>query len=295
MQDLNFRDQISLNGVRAFEAAARLRSLKAAAAELGVTASAISHQIRHLEKAIGATLFVRGHNAVELTRDGASFFDDVSPAIRAILRARRAVARDPAMVVIKSNRTLLMRWLLPRLRQFQTRHPRIRVSVETFHLPLAIGSGTDIALFFMRRGAGAPDGVSLMKDLAIPVRAPMLRQPSGLKGAPLPYPIIASSTDAWEWLLYAGEAGLDFRRFRIAERFDSDDACARASLAGLGVSLQTRAFIEDELASGDFVPVDGLPEVEFGTFWMSVAQPARPAVETFSRWLREQAALTYGG
>ena len=75
---------LSLNGVRAFESAARQRSFKAAAEELGVTPSAVSHQVRLLEDSVGSRLFARRHNAVELTPEGARFFNDISPAISAI-------------------------------------------------------------------------------------------------------------------------------------------------------------------------------------------------------------------
>lgn len=288
MQDAMRRS--SLNGIRAFEAAARLRSFTAAGAELGVTPSAVSHQIRQLEAAVGTKLFARRHKAVELTPEGAAFFRDVSPAIETILRARQALQRDATSVVVKSYHSFGVRWLIPRLPRFHLLHPRIQVTVETRSPPVVLGPGVDVAIPYARFGeTSMADGIPLLTDQALPVKAPRLREARSLQGSKVRYPIVAATRDDWDWKYYARETGIDFGALRVVGRFDTDDAAVRATLDCLGVSMQTRAFIEAELASGALVPV-GLPEIYFGEYWMVAAHPRRRATELFTLWLQREAA-----
>jgi len=77
-----------LTALRAFEAAARHGNFVKAAADLGVTAGAVSHHVKQLETEIGKPLFVRRNNGIALTRDGRLLFDEVAPALKAIARAR---------------------------------------------------------------------------------------------------------------------------------------------------------------------------------------------------------------
>src|SRR5262245_2128608 len=92
--------QPSLNAVKAFETTARLGGLKAAAAALGVTPSAVSHQVRQLEEEIGKRLFIRRNNSIELTREGRRLFEDVGPALRVIARAEETIRLDTKVVAL---------------------------------------------------------------------------------------------------------------------------------------------------------------------------------------------------
>jgi LysR family transcriptional regulator, glycine cleavage system transcriptional activator len=279
---------VSLNGVRAFEAAARLRSLKAAAIELGVTASAVSHQIRQLEAAVGTRLFARRHNAVELTAEGAGFYSDVGPAILTITRARLALQRDAHSVTVKSAYSLAVRWLIPRLNAFQASHPRIRVSVETKNYPVALGPGIDVALPYVRKGRERPAGTLLLVDESVPVGSAALVASAG--NGRLTLPLISTAAEDWNWRAYAAGAGLDFDSLRIAGRFDTDQAAVEACLAGLGIGLLTRALIGKELTDGSLVEVPGLPAAVLGEYWIVAAAPRRPSAEQFLRWLERLAA-----
>src|SRR5262245_14019593 len=107
--------QPSLNAVRAFGTTARLGSLKAAAAALGVTASAVSHQVRQLEEEIGKRLFIRRNNGIELTREGHRLFEEVGPALRKIARAAEAIRLDTKVVALNVTNAFALIWLIPRL------------------------------------------------------------------------------------------------------------------------------------------------------------------------------------
>src|SRR5215475_5331989 len=123
----------SLNGLRAFEAAARHLSFTLAASELNVTQTAISHQIRRLEEQLGVRLFVRHNRALELTREAESYLPSVRNAFedlrRATARLRRA-ERDGTLTV-STMASLAAKWLVTRVATFQDANPGIEVRITT--------------------------------------------------------------------------------------------------------------------------------------------------------------------
>src|SRR3989337_3056478 len=113
----------SLSALRAFEAAARLRSFKQAADELAVTATAVSHRIRALEDEIGCRLFVRKTRAVDLTAEGRSLYSAVREGFDAIaLGVEKLRQRARPLVRLSTTPAFATKWLVPRLAAFQAPH-----------------------------------------------------------------------------------------------------------------------------------------------------------------------------
>src|ERR1700757_3324833 len=123
----------SLNGLRAFEAAARHMSFTVAASELNVTQTAISHQIRRLEEELGIRLFVRQNRALTLTPQGKDYLPGVRAAFNDLrLATDRLLRKDNEHVLTVSTlASLAAKWLLPRLTSFQQAHPGIDVRITT--------------------------------------------------------------------------------------------------------------------------------------------------------------------
>ena len=123
----------SLNGLRAFEAAARHLSFTVAAAELNVTQTAISHQIRRLEQELGIRLFVRQNRALTLTPEARDYLPGVRAAFNDLkLATDRLLRKDSDHVLTVSTlASLAAKWLLPRLSAFQEAHPGIDVHITT--------------------------------------------------------------------------------------------------------------------------------------------------------------------
>src|SRR5262249_14927916 len=124
-----------LTALRAFEAAARLGSFRAAAEELNITQSAVSHQIAGLEERLGTSLFHRTARRVELTEAGGLYypflrdaFDRIGQGTELVLRAAKS---DDLMVQVYV--TVAVRWLVPRLHDFQAINPDILVRFNTSH------------------------------------------------------------------------------------------------------------------------------------------------------------------
>ena len=124
-----------LHALRAFEAAARHLSFARAAAELNLTPSAISHQIRHLEESLGRRLFERRHRGLELSAIGRIYFPLVRDAFGQLAEATALIGgAGPELhnvLTISCTPSFAMAWLIQRLPSFQAAHPEIEVRLDT--------------------------------------------------------------------------------------------------------------------------------------------------------------------
>jgi DNA-binding transcriptional LysR family regulator len=120
-----------LRALPVFEAVARTLSFSAAAEELHVTQSAVSHQIRQLEDDLGETLFERGGRRVALTEQGERYLEAIAPALAQIERASeqlRGVSDSRIRLAVPSS--FAVSWLIPRLPHLQRRHPELDLDLE---------------------------------------------------------------------------------------------------------------------------------------------------------------------
>ena len=278
----------SLNGVRAFEAAARHVSLKLAAQELGVTASAVSHQVRQLEGSLGVRLFARSNNGIELTEEGRRFFAVVMPALNTIAAAASGLHRDANEVVVRGSVSLALRWLIPRLGGFRQAHPSVRVRLETALTPTAPDDDVDIIIGYSRSGASKPGATPLFEDTCVAVAAPAV---AARLGGATPAEMMKSATfisatpDDWDWRKWVSHFGLAWGDVRLASRFDTDDAAWEASAAGLGLALASPRLIERELRGGLLAIVGPEEGLHFGDYWVLARPPVRRGAELFQAWL----------
>ena len=291
----------NLNGLRAFEAAARHLSFTRAAEELHVTQTAISHQIKNLEDQLGLKLFIRRIRAVELSDSGAAYL----PAVRAAFEdVRNATAQllgpaPPRAVTVTTTTSLAAKWLLPRLGDFQTRFPETGVHLTTSTALVDLASaGIDLGI---RYGAGKWPGVDaewLMAEDIFPVCSPALlagnrplRHPSDLAEHTLLH--LTMYPDEWQhWLTAAGVSA------RIAARpglrFDQNLMVLAAAADGLGVALGRSAYVAADLAAGRLVvPFDFVLPADAGFYLVTPrGAPLRTEVAQFRDWLRESVALS---
>src|ERR1700761_2993332 len=160
-----------LNPLRVFEVAARLESFTEAAAELGVTQSAVSRQIATLEAALEAQLFVRERHGVRLTKVGRTYRDAVAPAFTMIRAASSALKNRRAEPLrLRIYTTFAAKWLIKRLPKFQELHPKIRVkldaSVENVNFAR---DDIDLAIQFGRGDWRGVEKQLLIRDVIQPV------------------------------------------------------------------------------------------------------------------------------
>ncbi|MGQ0457636.1 MAG: transcriptional regulator GcvA [Hyphomicrobium sp.] len=201
----------SLNAMRAFEASARHVSLTLAATELNVSHAAISRHIRELEAWLGAKLFHRTGRGVELTDDGATLAQDLTPAFDLLAAAteRFASPRGRDALVISSEVPFAALWLAPRIGRFTAKHPDIDLVLDpTNRLVDFAKNEADLGI---RYGAGRwrdVHAIKLLDSHLTPVCSPALLKrapisdPRELSGAAL---IQDDTREIWgNWLVAAG-------------------------------------------------------------------------------------------
>ncbi len=284
-----------LNAIRAFEAAARHLSFNQAAAELNVTASAVSHQVKTLEDHFGVKLFNRLPRTVTLTPEGREYLPAVSAALDQLDVASRRLARHTADAPLNLGcaPTFAMGWLIPHLSDFHDEHPEIdvRLTLTPITRQLDFGtSDTDVVIMYGTAGSW-PNLVThqLMSEELVPVCSPELIKerpldtPGDLRNVTLLHSI--PRMGQWRnWLHIAGVEGVDPKR---GLRFQSTPLAVSAAVAGAGVAIANRRFVESELEAGRLVvPFDiDLPS-DSGYFLIYPRESSDdPRISAFRKWL----------
>ncbi|WP_342236874.1 LysR substrate-binding domain-containing protein [Inquilinus sp. OTU3971] len=303
------RSPLPLRALAAFEAAARLESFRAAAEELALTPSAVSHQIRILEARLGLRLFDRVGRGVVLSPEGSELFGRIGGSFDALAEAVEAAARRgrrarrPEVVLLRTPPSLAGSWLLPRLPAFLAGHPEIDLRVHA-DLRLATESGArseadgvDLAIWY---GDHAPaTAVPLLAETIQPLCAPALAAGGNLHGPrdllALPLIVTRDNRVSWEgWFRRQGVALDD--GFARTLQLDPSHVAIEAAVKGLGVVLESDALAEDALRGGRLVaPLPGLG-LSWTAYWLGVARgsASREGVEIVRAWLVESAARTAG-
>jgi len=284
----------SLNGLRAFEAAARHLSFTRAAGELHVTQTAISHQIRRLEEQLGIRLFERRTRELRLTREAAAYLPSVQQAFEELRQATARLqrpARD-ALLTVSTTASLAAKWLVTRVAAFQDANPGIEVRITTSaHLVDFRREEVDMAV---RYGRGSWPGLRarwLMAEDIFPVCAPALlraakplRQPADL----VHHTLLHASASREDWQLWLTAAGLPVS---IAARrglsFDQSFMTVQAAVDGLGVALGRTRFVEADIAAGRLVvPFDVVLPADAGFYIVAPEETAdTPKIALFRDWL----------
>ena len=281
-------DRISLNAIRVFALVAQRGSIALASAEMGVTASAVSHQIKALEGQLGAGLFVRGNNSIALTDLGRTFLEDVTPGLRQLAEATDRVLRDDREIDVAAPITLAVRWLIPALQEFRRDHPDTLVRVATFD-QRPDDRPQDVTIRYRR--PSDESGETLIRDLCCPVLSPALLATTGYRdGRDLAkIPALSCTPDNWDWHHWAELQGVDIGRLRFGDHFDIDDAALRAAVAGLGMVLAPAVHVVTELRTRTLVPLPGFPPAGRGRYTLSVGNLGHRRITAFQKWLLRQA------
>jgi LysR family glycine cleavage system transcriptional activator len=290
-----------LAALRAFEAAARHLSFKRAAAELHVTPTAISHQVRQLEAAIGVRLFERRTRQVLLTPEGQVLLPVLRDGFESFARVIEGLSRKPrrATVALSATPALAAKWLVPRIGSFRAQHPDIDLTLLATLEVVDLDSGAvDLAL---RYGDGPYPNLAaepLIADRFAPVANPRLgiKRPSDLRSVTLLHSDWRRTdprNPTWRhWLKVAGIAGVDPR---AGIRFSDETHAIQAAVAGAGIALHSLLLVAEEIAAGTLAAPFG-PEIPGFTLHLarSRSRPLSPPMEAVQDWLKAQFALAEG-
>lgn len=278
---------LSLNTLRAFDAAARHLNFTRAADELCVTQAAVSHQVKALEDHIGRPLFRRTARGLVLTDEGVALAPTVAESFARIERQLDACKAGGPMEVLTVGvvGTFAVGFLLERLVRFRAEYPRIELRLLTHNNKVDLSAESlDYAIQF---GDGA--WRSVQSDLVMaaplsPLCAPdvldQLQQPDDLRNQRL---LRSYRSQDWQvWLHAAGAKGVTPR----GPLFDASAIMVQAAMFGEGVALAPPCMFVRELQQGRLVQPFDL-EVDVGGYWLTrlLSKEPTPAMLAFRAWL----------
>lgn len=288
-----------LGALRAFEAAARKLSFKDAAAELGLTPTAISHHVRLLEDHCGVKLFRRRPRPLALTPAGEKLLPGLRNGFDTFATALSSMRRNEndAPLRITSTNAFASRWLVPRLGGWRASHPDVPLSVIGTDR-IVEPDQADLAIRYAR-SAPPHAGRELFRDRHYPVCSPSLvagrepiASPAGIRQYPLiQYDWFSNDPLSPNWKRWFDAACSDPRPLTIAFSFREEAHAIEAALAGQGVTLCSDVVVADVLASGGLVKAFdfGLPGYAFYPVF-APDHPRRETLEAFVHWLRGMTA-----
>lgn len=296
----------SLNALFVFEAAARHGSFTRAAAELGITQTAVSHQVKTLEAELSTTLFRRTPRRVTLTPQGQAWAAELRGIFARLrdvnARLRQASRSERPVVAVSIIPSFASRWLVPRLGRFLDRNPDVDVRISASeHLVDFSIEPIDVGI---RYGLGRYPGLvteKILDDTWVVICAPSLleknalRDPSDLKRETLLYDDHPRAWEAW-----FEAAKRPFPASARKNQLTDSSMIVEAAVRGQGVALARWSLAADEIALGRVIRL--FPEVAplrtgLGYYLVGLRESfRRPQVAAFRDWVRaESRSLRVGG
>ena len=293
-----------LNGLRAFEAAARHLSFARAAEELAVTPAAISQQVRALEDHAGVKLFRRRTRAVELTEAGRAALPAVAGGLDALAEGYATLRKheETGPITISVAPSFGAKWLVPRVEAFHAAHPDFEIRIDATEKIVDLQrADVDLAI---RYGSGDYPGLAserLISEAAFPVCSPALldgphplRRPEDLAHHTLlhvQWRMQGATSPNWRmWLRAAGLGHIDHER---GPRFSIDSLAMQTAIDGHGVALAMHSLVAPDLAAGRLVMPFGPPGADWQQFCYYLVWPkadsARRKVRVFRDWVMAEA------
>lgn len=286
-----------LNALRAFEAAARLESISAAADELCVTHGAVSRQVGQLEDWLGHPLFDRVGRRIALTEAGRTYLVEVAAALDRIAQATDEQLNIGREQVIRVNAptTFALRWLLPQLSGFQLAHPAVKVRLTTSDEAIEkLREEFDVAIRGLSGNAQAPAGFvvnEFLSEVRLPVCAPRVLEAHPIRSVAdlAQHTLLHTATypGLWaEWLALCGSPQLAVGNSLQLDHFY---LTLQAAIDGLGIAMGPTALVALDVEEGRLVhPFDGpaLPAWRYSSHVPS-ARLDDPVIKAFVRWLHE--------
>lgn len=286
----------SLGTLKAFEAAARLLSIKGAADELHFSHSAVSRQIKNLERYLGHRLFDRHYRRIALTAEGEIFLAEITGGLsqleRAVMRLRGRLRANKLVISVDPDFAAL--WLVPRLAEFRAMVPNTQVEIlaEKDANPLR-NRRSDCAIQYADAGRERENGELLVRSRLFPVCAPSLmiklplRSPGDLKF----HTLLHDRTFA-EWQEYLESYSMTLDIHVGSAIFGATALCLDAAVRGQGVAIGDDFLASMYLSEGRLVrPFDSALHSRNAYYFIMPKRISRhSAVTTFRQWLFESIA-----
>lgn len=282
-----------LNGLRAFEVAARHLNFRLAAEELGVTQGAVAQHVRGLEAELGVALFERLPRSLALTGEGRAYIADIRRAFELISNATANLRPQPVKLTVSTTPTFASKWLIPRLPDFRAKHPDLDLNVlATDRISSFQADGVDLAI----RYGSPPFGAGLMAELLfeqeiIPVCSPNLiaRGAEPCDGQELSrHTLLHDAHNFWPEYIDRFLGGGDPALFRSIS-FSQTSHAIEAAIAGQGIALATAAFVSSDIEAGRLRQVfEGVLRTRADFYCVRPRYRKSDAVDKLQNWMRTQ-------
>jgi len=287
-----------LNSLKAFEAAARYCSFSDAADELCVSHSAVSHQVKLLEKHLNIELFVRKPHSVTLSAAGKQLYPYLRDGFNGLSEGveRVLAPQAPSVLTVRLYNTFAIRWLIPNLTKFQRDYPDIQVRLSTSLTDVDFDhDDVDVCI---RSGKTDDPGVHydrLFGGESFPVcspayleKNPNLKQPSDL----LKHTIIQVTSCPDDWFNWLSLNNISDASFDSSLEFDSYDLALTTAAQGLGVAMTIDTYAKTELETG--VLIEPFPDFRkpYPLDWYLASRRDRhdtKKIQLFRQWMLEEA------
>ncbi|WP_206996391.1 LysR substrate-binding domain-containing protein [Trinickia mobilis] len=286
--------------LRAFEAAARLESFALAAQELHLTPSAISHQVKELEAYFGRPLFLRRNRRIEPTPEAMRLLETLSRVFDVVETACSEVtlAPDAQVLAVHCAPSFAVKWLGPKLPDFNQTYPRITIRLSTGAEPLDLTRVQEVDIEISYGGALHRPGLEIVplgREAIVPLCSPALLD----NGTPLArrmseLTLIDTPLSRVTWADWFAANQLDMPT-TPRPSFDRAALGISAAADGMGVVLESTRLAEREIARGDLVEVrsDAFAHFERETHFLSYRknEAQLEKVAAFRLWLLKRAGV----
>lgn len=294
----------ALSAMKVFEVVGQTRSFTRAAEVLNLTQSAVSRQVRNLEKQLGENLLIRHHHDLELTRAGAELLATLQLAFHNVEQTVRSIMEKNNRNRLRINvpPTFAKRWLMPRLSRLRQALPEIEISLSTdLKDTLAERSLLDCAIRFGDGEWPMLQSRILMTERHIAVCAPGLLEavsrsaPIDLSAFTFLHVLAAADQRYLTWQHWLDAAGLSGTDVRGGMEFDLLDLVIEAACNGLGIAVVDRFMVASQLQSGQLVPVLDVEIEGHESYWLVTRtdQPEPANVRDFRAWLQSEVTLDH--
>lgn len=284
-----------LTTLRAFEAAARLVSFKAAAEELRVTQSAISHQVASLERSLGTPLFLRLPGRVELNEAGVIYFPVVQDALDKIAFTTDLIRQNnaPTSLTVQVYVTVAVRWLIPRLQTFKEKFPEIAMNLDASLLDWEFNPDRADVGFIYTRAPNRPNltYTLLRRERLVGVCSPAIAKsitgPDDLRHFSF-LSVSGNTEDAVSWAASVGASGLSQKSSPL---FDSNLLAIEAAANGQGIVIVPEFLVEGDVANGTLVAPLASDLMQPGGWYLVHLERrgGEKAIRKFLQWIQGQA------
>jgi LysR family transcriptional regulator, glycine cleavage system transcriptional activator len=286
--------KVSLSTLRVFEAAARRQSFHAAASELNLTPSAVSHAIRKMEETLGVVLFERVGRGVSLSSEGQTLMGYTERGFDEIQRGLEAVsARAPRLLRLHCAPSFAAQWLAPRLARFFAQCPEVEVRLS---------AGVDYARFDTGEfdadivyGLPRQEGLKVLplkEETVTPLCAPHVADSIESPADLLRHPLIQSDNKQVRWPAWFALNGIAVPTMSRGSRFDRSFLAIAAAADGLGVALESTLLAERDIQRGRLVaPLSGRSQdIRYVGHHLVYPPPFEPRIQLrlFAQWLARE-------